>query len=221
MQSCEIILQTGGLSHLVCAVQKTYNANDFESMHYGMKAFINLVKYRAPIVKILTVELGYLDIVFQLCRQMYQTVVKSTAQEVGRSEKAQTTKRRNDVLRESIGICLGLLDSVAGKYGPSRNKESLMSETGFLPYVNRMVLLSVDKPADLYQATIVQLLGHLTVLCVSAWKFSKRIAEWEQEELAGNLLSLMESTDSDYVLREGLTVFIVMQESGLLLSEDI
>ena len=78
-QSCEMIMQTGGLSHLVCAVQKTYNSNDFESMHFGMKAFQNLVKFRSPIVKILTVDLGYLEIVFQLCRQMYQTVVKSTA----------------------------------------------------------------------------------------------------------------------------------------------
>ena len=32
MTSCEKILSTGGLSHLVCAVQKTYNSNDFESM---------------------------------------------------------------------------------------------------------------------------------------------------------------------------------------------
>ena len=79
IKSNEIILRTGGLSHLVCAVQKTYISNDFESMHYGFKAFINLAKYRAPILKILTVELGYLDIIFQLCRQMYQTVVKSTA----------------------------------------------------------------------------------------------------------------------------------------------
>ena len=190
-------------------------------MHYGFKAFINLAKYRAPILKILTVELGYLDIIFQLCRQMYQTVVKSTAQEVGRSEKANATKKRNALLRQSIEVCLGLLDSVAGKYGPSRNKVSLVNETGFLPFINRIVLLSVDKPADLYQATIVQLLGHLTVLCRCAWKFSKRIAEWEQEELVGNILSLMESTDSDFVLREGLTVFIVMQESGLLLSDDV
>lgn len=149
-RSSDIILATGGLSHLVCAVQKSYNSNDFDSMHYGMKAFINLVKFRPPVVKILTVELGYLDIVFQLCRQMYQTVVKSTAQEVGRSDKAKATKRRNDVLRDSISICLALLDSVSGKHGTSKNKESLVNDTGFLPFVNRMVLLSVDKPADLY-----------------------------------------------------------------------
>ena len=99
---------------------------------------------------------------------------------------------------------------MAGSQGPGLNKESLVNEAGFLPFVNRMILLSVDKPADLYQATIQPILAHLAVLCRSAWKFSKRIAEWEQEELAGNLLSLMESTDSDPVLRDGLTVFIVM-----------
>ncbi len=64
LQSCETILRTGGLSHLVCAIQKTYNTNDFESMHFGLKAFQNLVKYRAPVVKILSMELGYLEIVF-------------------------------------------------------------------------------------------------------------------------------------------------------------
>ena len=79
-----------------------------------------------------------------------------------------------------------------------------------MPFVNRVILLSVDKPAELYQATIQPLLNHLSVLCRSAWKFSKRIAEWEQEELAGNLLSLMEATDSDDILQDGLTVFIVM-----------
>ena len=101
-------------------------------------------------MKILSVDLGYLDIVFQLCRQMYQTVVKSTAQEGGRSQKAQSTKKRNDLLRLTINISLSLLDSVAGSQGPTCNKESLLNEVGFLPFVNRMVLLSVDKPADLY-----------------------------------------------------------------------
>lgn len=84
-----------------------------------------------------------------------------------------------------------------------------------------MILLSVDKPADIYEETMVPLLAHLTVLCKSAWKFSKRIAEWEQEELASNVLSLIESTDSDRVLRHGIMVFIVMQESGLLLSDEV
>ena len=179
LTSCEKILQTGGLSHLVCAVQKTYNSNDFESMHFGMKALLNLAKYRAPIVKICVMELGYLEIIFQLCRQMYQTVVKSTAQEVGKSEKSKSMKRRNDLLRQTIIVCLGVLDSVAGRQGPPKNKEVLIAESGFLSFLNRMILLSVDKPADLYSATIVPLLGILACICRSAWKFSKKIAEWE------------------------------------------
>lgn len=166
-------------------------------------------------------ELGYLEIIFQLCRQIYQTVVKSTAQEVGRTEKGRVIKRRNDTLRSTIGICLGILDSVAGKQGPAVNKDSLVTESGFLSFLNRMILLSVDKPADLYSSTIVPLLSHLAALCRSAWKFSKRIAEWEQEELTGNILSLIESTDSDEVFREGLISFVAMQESGLLLSDEV
>ena len=97
----------------------------------------------------------------------------------------------------------------------------MVNEAGFLPFVNRMILMSVDKPADLYLGTIVPLLSHLANLCRASWKFSKRIAEWEQEELAGNLLSLMESTDSDAVLKEGLNVYITMQESGLMVSDEI
>ena len=84
-----------------------------------------------------------------------------------------------------------------------------------------MILLSVDKPADLYSVTIIPLLSHLASLCRTAWKFSKRIAEWEQEELSGNVLSLTESTDSDEVFHEGLHCFIAMQESGLLLSDEV
>jgi len=33
-------------------------------MHFGMKALQNLVKYKSPLVKIVTVELGYLEIIF-------------------------------------------------------------------------------------------------------------------------------------------------------------
>ena len=120
-----------------------------------------------------------------------------------------------------MSASFGLLDQVAGSQGPNAAKESLISEAGFLPFVNRMILLSVDKPADIYEETLRPILAHLTVLCRSAWKFSKRIAEWEQEELAGNILSLIESTDSDSVLRQGVMIFIVMQESGLLLSDEV
>ena len=110
---------------------------------------------------------------------------------------------------------------MAGSQGSSTNKENLLGEAGFLSFINRMILLSVDKPAELYQNTIQPLLALLSVMCRSAWKFSKKIAEWEQEELAGNLLSLMESTDSDSVLKGGLSVFIAMQESGLMLSDEV
>ena len=74
-------------------------------------------------------------------------------------------KKRNDLMRLSVSICMALLDSVAGKQGPSMNKENLLNEAGFLPFVNRMILLSVDKPADLYVSTIVPLVSHLGVLC--------------------------------------------------------
>ena len=105
-------------------------------------------------MKILTIDLGYLEIIFQLCRQIYQTVVKSTAQEVGKSDKARATKRRNDLLRLTMSASLGLLDQVAGSQGPNVAKESLIGDAGFLPFVNRMILLSVDKPADIYEETL-------------------------------------------------------------------
>ena len=47
------------------------------------------------------------------------------------------------------------------------------------------------------------------------------MVDWEQGELAGNILSLIESSDSDQVLNHGLKVFIAMQESSLLLGEEL
>ena len=95
-ESCEMIMLSGGMSHIIFAIQKTYNSNELDSMLYGLKALLNLVKYNNPLVKILAAENGYLDTLTQLGRQMYQTVIKSTAQEQGRSDKAKLTKKRND-----------------------------------------------------------------------------------------------------------------------------
>lgn len=47
------------------------------------------------------------------------------------------------------------------------------------------------------------------------------MTDWEQGELSSNILSLIESSDSDPVLDQGLRVFIAIQESGLLLTEDL
>ena len=47
------------------------------------------------------------------------------------------------------------------------------------------------------------------------------MADWEQGELTSNILSLIESSDSDPVFNQGLRVFIAIQESGLLLNEDL
>ena len=67
---------------------------------------------------------------------------------------------------------------------------------------------------------MVALLKLLETLCASALQISKSVVEWEQGELAGNILSLIESSDSDEVLNQGLKVFIAMQESSLLLGEE-
>ena len=146
LRSCEMILSSGGMSHLVGAIQKSFNLNDSESAQFGMKALLNLLGYRNPMVKLLAAELGYLDIFMMIIRQMYQTVMKSAAQEVGRTDRAQTTKRRNESLRSAILAGMDLLDAVSGTSSPSQNKLKLLESTGFLPFCNRMVLLSVEKP---------------------------------------------------------------------------
>ena len=114
-----MILSSGGMSHLVGAIQKSFNLNDSESAQYGMKALLNLLGYRNPMVKILAAELGYLDIVMMIVRQMHQTVMKSAAQEVGRTERAKPTKRRNESLRSAILAGLELLDAISGTGSPS------------------------------------------------------------------------------------------------------
>ena len=115
-----------------------------------MKALLNLLGYRNPMVKLLAAELGYLDICMMIVRQMYQTVMKSAAQEVGRTDRAKSTKRRNDSLRLAILSGMDLLDTISGVSSPSQNKLKLIESTGFLSFCNRMVLLSVEKPSALY-----------------------------------------------------------------------
>ena len=46
---------------------------------------------------------------------------------------------------------------------------------------------------------MVELLKLLETLCASSLQISKSVVEWEQGELAGNILSLIESSDSDPV----------------------
>ena len=43
-ESCEMIMLSGGMSHIIFAIQKTYNSNELDSMLYGLKALLNLVK---------------------------------------------------------------------------------------------------------------------------------------------------------------------------------
>ena len=61
----------------------------------------------------------------------------------------------------------------------------------------------------------------IKTLCQSAHQFSAKISHWEQGELIGNILSLMESTDSEDVILAGLQVYIAMLESSFLLEDDI
>ena len=61
----------------------------------------------------------------------------------------------------------------------------------------------------------------LESLCKCAFQISRSVTDWEQGELSSNILSLIESSDSDPVLDQGLRVFIAIQESGLLLTEDL
>jgi hypothetical protein len=58
-------------------------------------------------------------------------------------------------------------------------------------------------------------------LCGSAQQFSKIIANWEQSELAIQVLSVMEQTEDSLVLTEGLKIFIAMQESSYLLGPEL
>ena len=101
---------------------------------------------RNPLVKLLVAELGYLDTLMTILRQMYQTVMKSAAQEVGRTERSITTRKRNEAIRPAIVAGIDLIEAIAGAKAPSQNKRQLIESTSFLSFCNRMVLLSIDKP---------------------------------------------------------------------------
>ena len=58
-------------------------------------------------------ELTLVDTILNLCKQMYQIVIKSTPQEAAKTEKARAVKRRNDTLRSSIQCLIELLNLVA------------------------------------------------------------------------------------------------------------
>ena len=141
-----MILSTGGIAHLITAIQKSQNHNDSEATQAGVKAIHNLLTHRNPLVKLLIAELGHLDTIMTIVRQMYQTVMKSAAQEVGRTERSVTTRKRNEVIRPAIVAGIELLEVIAGAKAPSQNKRQLIEQTSFLSFCNRMVLLSIDKP---------------------------------------------------------------------------
>jgi len=52
--------------------------------------------------------------------------------------------------------------------GVSQNKILLVEKTSFLPFANRMIELSLDKPSELTTKSVVHLLQQLTSLCESA-----------------------------------------------------
>ena len=53
---------------------------------------------------------------------MYQTVMKSAAQEVGRTERSITTRKRNEAIRPAIVDGIDLIETIAGAKAPSQNK---------------------------------------------------------------------------------------------------
>ena len=114
-----MILSTGGISHLITAIQKSQNHNDSDATQAGIKAMHNLLTHRNPLVKILVAELGHLDIIMTIVRQMYQTVMKSAAQEVGRTERSLNTRKRNEAIRPAIVAGIELVDMIAGAKAPS------------------------------------------------------------------------------------------------------
>ena len=67
--------------------------------------------------------------------------------------------------------------------------------------------MSVDKPAETYKFAILPTLKILQQLVAKSAEISENVLGWEQGELGSNIVSLMESTDSDPVLAAGLNFF--------------
>ena len=148
MNSCELLLMTGGLSHLMGALQKTFAQDDIETTVYCLKALTNFITHRTPVVKILVVELQYIDIVLDQIKLMFQNLLKYSADEVGTTTKAINVKKRNNYLRLAITAGLdtikstiggGINGSASNSGGVSQNKIALVEKTKFLVISNKIV----------------------------------------------------------------------------------
>jgi hypothetical protein len=79
LNSCDLICSTGGIAHVMTALQKSFALDQFETTSYLIKTLANLANYRNPIVKKLYIELGYLEIALELVRLMFVSLVKYTS----------------------------------------------------------------------------------------------------------------------------------------------
>ena len=60
--------------------------------------------------------------------------------------------------------------------GVNQNRIWLVEKTNFLAFSNRMIQMSMKKPAELVGATLITLFKMIDTLSASALQFAKRIA---------------------------------------------
>lgn len=74
------------------ALQKSFALDQVETTVYLIKSLANLANYRSPLVKLLFVELGYLEIILELVRLLFTSLAKNASELLG-SAKDQSRKK--------------------------------------------------------------------------------------------------------------------------------
>lgn len=64
----------------MAALQKSFALDQVDTTAYLIKALANLANYRSPLVKMLFVELGYLEIALELIRLLFTTLAKNASE---------------------------------------------------------------------------------------------------------------------------------------------
>lgn len=64
----------------MAALQKSFALDQVETTTYLIKALANLANYRTPLIKLLFVELGYVEIALELMRLLFTTLAKNTSE---------------------------------------------------------------------------------------------------------------------------------------------
>jgi len=164
LNSCDLIAMTGGISHIMASLQKSFALDQFETASYLMKTLTNLANYRSPLIKLLFIELNYTEVALELVRLLFTNLLKLT-------DEGPLTKSCEHI-DAALGAGLELIKVVVGGgasnvAGVSQNKIHLVEKTNFLLTCTKMLQAALDSPAHA-TGTVISIFQLIEHLCGSA-----------------------------------------------------